>query len=94
MQRAEIVARLLLRQEVERTSCFPLVGASFAARFARRGLADLQLCCSREQARRVAAGRRGFILSTGCLVPPGGAVEAFDVMARACGIGTDTEKDT
>lgn len=60
--------------------------------FLPENVAGLPAAC--DQARRLAAGRRGFILSTGCLVPPGAAVEAFDVMARACGIGTDTEKDT
>jgi uroporphyrinogen decarboxylase len=46
-------------------------------------IAGLPPAC--EDARRVAAGRPGFILSTGCLVPPGAVPEAFNVMARACG---------
>jgi uroporphyrinogen-III decarboxylase len=36
------------------------------------------------EARRVAAGLKGFILSTGCLVPRDSAVEAFEVMRQAC----------
>jgi uroporphyrinogen decarboxylase len=52
--------------------------------FLPQNVARLPAAC--EQARRLAAGRPGFILSTGCLVPPGAATEAFDVMARACGI--------
>jgi uroporphyrinogen decarboxylase len=36
------------------------------------------------EACRVAAGMRGFILSTGCVVPRDSAVEAFAVMRRAC----------
>ena len=43
MHRAQIVERSLRRQKVERTSCFPLVDASFAATFAGRALADVQL---------------------------------------------------
>lgn len=36
------------------------------------------------EARRAAAGLKGFILSTGCLVPRDSAVEAFEMMRRAC----------
>jgi uroporphyrinogen-III decarboxylase len=43
-------------------------------------IARLPAAC--DQTRRVAAGRPGFILSTGCLVPPRAATAAFDVMAR------------
>lgn len=42
----------------------------------------LPAACS--EARRVAAGLPGFILSTGCLVPRDSAVEAFEVMRRVC----------
>ncbi len=34
-------------------------------------------------ARRAAAGLKGFILSTGCLVPRDSSIEAFEVMRRA-----------
>lgn len=60
--------------------------------FLPENVARLPAAC--DAARQLAAGRRGFILSTGCLVPPGAAAGAFDVMARACGIGTDAEKDS
>jgi uroporphyrinogen-III decarboxylase len=36
------------------------------------------------EARRAAAGLKGFILSTGCLVPRDSAAEAFEVMWQAC----------
>ena len=36
------------------------------------------------EARRAAAGLKGFILSTGCLVPRDSSVEAFETMRRAC----------
>ena len=53
--------------------------------FLPENVARLPAAC--EEARRVAAGRPGFILSTGCLVPPGAVPEAFAVMARGCRSG-------
>jgi len=48
--------------------------------FLPENVARLPAAC--DEARRVAAGRPGFILSTGCLVPPRAARDAFEVMAR------------
>jgi len=42
-QRRQIVEKSLLRQEVERTCCFPLVDASFARDVCGGALADVQL---------------------------------------------------
>jgi uroporphyrinogen decarboxylase len=43
-----------------------------------------QLAPACAEAKRVAAGLKGFILSTGCLVPRDSVVEAFEVMRREC----------
>jgi MtaA/CmuA family methyltransferase len=43
-----------------------------------------QLASACAEAKRVASGLRGFILSTGCLVPRDSTADAFEVMWRAC----------
>ncbi len=50
--------------------------------FLPRNLDRLPAACA--DARRAAAGLKGFILSTGCLVPRDSAAEAFEVMRQAC----------
>ena len=37
------------------------------------------------EAKAISGGRRGYIMSTGCLVPRDSVVESFHVMARICG---------
>jgi len=49
------------------------------------GNAD-RLAAACQITRHTAARARGFILSTGCLVPRDSAREAFQVMARACSV--------
>jgi uroporphyrinogen-III decarboxylase len=49
--------------------------------FLPKNMEGLAAAC--EATRRLAARARGFILSTGCLVPRDSTVEAFHIMARA-----------
>jgi len=39
------------------------------------------------RAAAIGGGRRGFIMSTGCLVPRDSSLEAFGILAEVCGIG-------
>ena len=50
--------------------------------FLPENVSRLNAACN--EACRVAAGLKGFILSTGCLVPRDSGAEAFEVMRQAC----------
>lgn len=50
--------------------------------FLRANLHHLAAACA--EAKRVASGLKGFILSTGCLVPRDSAADAFQVMWKEC----------
>jgi len=53
-----------------------------------------RLAAACEESKRVAAGTKGFILSTGCLVPRDATTSAFDVFARACSVpGYDRRRE-